>query len=132
MSGVGAAHTVCAGPGRRGGRADIHTRYTNMIRRQRDSRAEYQLAKILGAGHDVAADEVGIVCGKLCCGADGLADDAVAESRGESLHLGDDGRGGIADVAVGHVRVGPYGMDKEKQMTADTRTQRVVRRECSS
>jgi hypothetical protein len=30
------------------------------------------------------------------------------------------------------VRVGPYGMDKEKQMTADTRTQRVVRRECSS
>ncbi len=83
-------------------------------------------------GDDVAVDEVGFVCGKLCCGADGLADDAVAESRGESLHLGDDGRGGIADVAVGHVRVGPYGMDKEKQMTADTRTQRVVRRECSS
>ena len=81
---------------------------------------------------NVAADEVGFVCGKLCCGADGLADDAVAESRGESLHLGDDGGGGIADVAVGHVRVGPYGMDKEKQMTADTRTQRVVRRECSS
>jgi len=83
-------------------------------------------------GVNVAADEVGFVCGKLCCGADGLADDAVAESRGESLHLDDDGRGGIADVAVGHVRVGPYGMDKEKQMTADTRTQRVVRRECSS
>ena len=98
LSGVGTAHTVRAGAGWRGGRADIHTRYTNMIRRQRDSRAEYQLAKILGTGHDVAADEVGIVCGKLCCGADGLADDAFAESWGESFDLGDDGRSGIACV----------------------------------
>ena len=107
----GSAHTVCAGAGRRGGRADVHTRHTNAVRRQRDSRTEYQLAEILGAGHDIAADEVEIVCGQLAGGADGLADDAVAESRGEPLDLGDDGRSGIACVAVGHVRVGPYGMD---------------------
>jgi hypothetical protein len=55
--------------------------------------------------------KVEIVCGQLAGGADGLADDAVAESRGEPLDLGDDGRSGIACVAVGHVRVGPYGMD---------------------
>lgn len=111
LSGVGAAHTVRTGAGWRGGRAHIHTRYTSIVRRQSDSRAEYQLADILGAGHDVTADEVGIVCGKLCCGADGLAYHAVAESRGESLDLGDDGCGGIADLAVRHVCVGPNGVD---------------------
>src|SRR4029079_17963432 len=74
-------------------------------------RTEYQLSKILGTGHNVAADEVGVVFGELCRGADSLADDAVAESWGKSLDLGDDGRGGIAGVSVGHVRVGPYGVD---------------------
>jgi hypothetical protein len=66
------------------------------MRRQRDSRTEYQLAKILGAGHDVATGEVEIVCCDVCGGADGLADDTVAETRGEALDLRDDGRGGIA------------------------------------
>ena len=57
---VGAAHAVRARSGRGGSRADIHTRQPDGVRRQRDSRAERQLADILGAGHDVAADKFGL------------------------------------------------------------------------
>jgi hypothetical protein len=61
LSGMGAAHTVRAGARWRGGRTDVHTGCANVIRRQRDSRTKDQLAKILGACHDVAADEVWVV-----------------------------------------------------------------------
>ena len=61
LSGVGAAHTVRTGTGWRGGRADVHAGHTGVVRGQRHSWPEYQLAKVLGAGHDVAADKVGVV-----------------------------------------------------------------------
>ena len=35
------------------------------VGRQRDSRAEGELADVFGAGHDVAADEIGVVGGHL-------------------------------------------------------------------
>jgi len=65
--------------------------------------AKRELADVFGTSHNVAAGEVWVICGHIGGGPRGLTDDAVAESWCEPLDLGDDRRGGIAGIAVGHV-----------------------------
>src|SRR5882757_9426440 len=103
--GVGAAHAVRAGAGRGGRRAEVHPRHAQPVGREGGARAEHQLADVLGAGHDVAADVVRVVGGHLLGRAHRLADDPLPEPGGEPLELGDDRLGGVPGVAVRDVRV---------------------------
>src|SRR3954452_23477335 len=80
LGGIGSAHAVCAGARRGGRRAEVHARNTNLIGRQGDSRSERELADVLGAGHDVAVDEIWVVSGHLGGGAHRFPDDPVAEA----------------------------------------------------
>src|ERR1700752_2610305 len=61
LGGVVSTHAVCTGTGRGGRRADVHAGQPNAVRRQRDSRAEDELADVFRAGHDVAAHEIRFV-----------------------------------------------------------------------
>src|SRR5262249_52963732 len=89
FGGVGAAHAVRAWPRWGGRRADIAAGNTDGVWRQRDSRSECELANILGAGHDVTTDVVEVVGCHLCGGTHGAAYDALPETRGKPLDLGD-------------------------------------------
>jgi cation diffusion facilitator family transporter len=106
LRGVVAAHPVRAGAGWRRGGAEKHTGDAERVRIERGARAEDQLARVVGAGHDVAADVVDVVLLHLGDVADVAREDAVPEARSEALDLRLDRPARVSRVAGGHVRVG--------------------------
>src|SRR5690606_27069150 len=72
---------------------------------------EDELLQGHGAGGEVAADEVGVVALEIRRREAVAADDAVAEPGREALDLGLDALGGVLGRAVGHVAVGPDGVE---------------------
>jgi len=108
---IGPAHAMGARTGRRGGRADVHARNADRVRRQRGSWAEGQLANILGPGHDVTADVVRVQGRKLRGSAHCLPHDPIAEAGSEPFNLRNDRRCRIPGITVGHMGIRPDRMN---------------------
>src|SRR6476620_5638123 len=110
FGGVESADAVSAGAGWGRGGADEEAGGAGPVRDGGEAGADRRLPGGVGAGEDVAADEVGVAGLELGRRRRHLGDDPLAEAGREAFDLVEDRLAGVAAVAARHVCVGPEGV----------------------
>src|SRR6185369_2492762 len=104
------AEPVDAGARRRRARAEVETRVRRGVRDETRDRTREDLAEVVGASGDVAADVVLVVPFEIGGSEDAAREDPLAEARREALDLRFDAIGHVVRAAVRDVAVGPAGL----------------------